>query len=145
MTLREHRTGPGVSFGRALAWWLKPAAGLIWRLPLLLVIGTFGLWFVFRGLVKLAFIFDASAVVSFLLAPIFLPAAALPALCFLFLIRAVPVLWQDAGASLARKLIGTVLSLPIALLLAVVIDLVETILILRFGIRLPRLPLELLR
>ena len=145
MTLREHRIKPGRSFGKALAWWLTPSAALIWRLPLLLVVATLGLWFVFRGLVKLAFIFDASAVVSFIFAPIFLPAAALPALCFLFLIRALPVLWQDAGASLARKLTWTVVSLPVALLLAIAIDLIETVAILRFGIRLPRLPLELLR
>jgi hypothetical protein len=109
---------------------------------LLLVVGMLVLAFGFRGLVKLAFIFDASPLVSFLLAPALLPAAALPALCLLYVVFLLPYLWQRDDIPLIRKVFATVAALPVAFVIAVLLDLIETILLLRMGIRLPRLPLE---
>lgn len=96
-------------------------------------------WYVFRGLVRMAFIFDASAVISFLLAPVLLPLAALPAACFWLALRFVPRVWGDASLSPTRKTLNTFATVPAAALLAAFLDRIETLFLLSIGLRLPSL------
>lgn len=126
-----------------LSWWVSPSPSLVWRLPLLLVFAILGAWFVFRGLVRMAFIFDASALLSFLFAPILLPLAALPAICFWLALRTLPRVWRDPAVNGGTKTLNTVLILPATLLVATFVDLIESVAVLRMGIRLPRLPFDL--
>jgi len=110
---------------------------------LLLILGTLGAWFVFRGLVHLAFLFFASVVLSVVFGFVLLPLAALPAFCFWFALRTLPRIWRDPAINRAVKTLNTVLIVPVSLLVASFIDFVETVSILRMGIRLPRLPFDL--
>jgi hypothetical protein len=118
---------------------VAPSPSLTWRLPLLALVVALLAWYGFRGLVRMAFIYDANAIVSFLLAPVLLPLMALPALCFYLLLRLLPMVWRDDATPPGRKVLNTLASLPASLLLAAFLDLVEIIVILRLGIRLPRL------
>ena len=127
---------------RALRQWFAPGASLLWRLPLLLVLAALSLWFAFRGLVHLAFLFDAHPIGTFIFAPALLPFAALPALCFLGVIRVLPRIWRDRTLSSGRKSLAIAGGPLAALLAAQVIDLVQTNMIKLMGIRLPRLPLD---
>jgi hypothetical protein len=126
-----------------LSWWVAPSASLTWRLPLLVAFTLLGGWFVFRGLVHLSFLFFASAILSVLFGFILLPLAALPAACFWLALRTLPRVWRDPSLNGGTKTLNTVLILPAALLVATFLDFVETVAILRMGIRLPRLPFDL--
>ena len=126
-----------------LRWWIAPTPSVVWRFPLLLILGTLGAWFVFRGLVHLAFLFFASVVLSVVFGFVLLPLAALPAFCFWFALRTLPRIWRDPAINRAVKTLNTVLIVPVSLLVASFIDFVETVSILRMGIRLPRLPFDL--
>jgi hypothetical protein len=125
-------------------WWVMPSASIIWRVPLLLALAALFALYVFRGLVHLAFLFDANQLVTFIFAPILLPLAALPAGCFYFAARRLPSIWRNpAVAGVGRRALEALLALPLSLLAALFIDLVEVVAVLRLGIRLPRLPLDL--
>jgi hypothetical protein len=125
-------------------WWVSPGVSLLWRIPLFLLLAAFFALYIFRGLVHMAFLFDANQLITFIFAPILLPLAALPAGCFYFVARRLPRIWRNpAFASVGRRTLEAVASLPVALLAAVFIDLIEVIAVLRLGIRLPRLPLDL--
>ena len=116
-------------------WWVAPSAALLWRVPLLSLFALTGGWYLFRGLVRMAFIFDASAVIAFLLAPLLLPLAALPAACFYFAARLVPRIWRDPRIAGATKTLNTFVLLPASIVLAAFIDVVETSIML--GLRVP--------
>ena len=116
-------------------WWVAPSAALLWRVPLLSLFALAGGWYLFRGLVRMAFIFDASAVIAFLLAPLLLPLAALPAACFYFAVRLVPRIWRDPRISGGTKSLNTVVLLPASIVLAAFVDVVETAIML--GLRVP--------
>ena len=133
------RTGrPPTWFG----WWVALSPHLVWRLPLLGVFGLVGAWYLFRGLVRMAFIFDASAVISFLLAPLLLPLAALPAACVYFAVRLLPRIWRDARIGGGTKTLNTTVLLPAAALLAAFSDVVETSVLLQMRIPMPTLLLQ---
>ena len=117
------------------SWWVALSPGLAWRLPLLGAFALVGGWYVFRGLVRMAFLFDASAVISFLLAPLLLPLAALPAACFYFAVRLMPRIWRDARIGAGTKTLNTVVLLPASMVLAAFIDVVETAIM--AGLRIP--------
>jgi hypothetical protein len=136
------RTGPRHRAAGWLPWWVAPSPSLIWRLPLLIALVALGAWYVFRGLVKMAFIFTAGELTSFLLAPILLPLAALPAYCFYFALRALPGVWRSPTTTDGRKVLATAAALPAAWLVAAFVDLLEILAILRLDIRLPRIPLD---
>ena len=121
------------------SWWVAASPHLVWRIPLLAAFALAGSWYLFRGLVRMAFVFDASAVVSFLLAPLLLPLAAVPAACFYFAARLIPRVWRDARIGSGTKALNTVVLLPAAVLLAAFTDVVETSALIQFGIRLPTL------
>jgi hypothetical protein len=142
MTLRAGQPGHRRHARTWIRWWIGPGPSLAWRLPLLAAVAVLLGWYAFRGLVRMAFIFDASPIISFLLAPVLLPLMALPALCFYLLLRVLPQVWRDAGTPAGRKAVNTLASLPAALLLAAFVDLLEIVAILRLGIRLPRLPFD---
>ena len=122
--------------------WFRPGLALLWRVPLFLVLVVLGLWFAFRGLVHLAFIFDAHPVGTFIFAPALLPFAALPALCFLFSIRTLAWSWNSDDLSPGQRNLVTGGAPLAALLAAEVIDLVQINLIKFMGVSLPRLPLD---
>ncbi len=132
------RTAPGW-----FTWWISPSTSLAWRLPLLVAVALLCGWYVFRGLVRMAFIFDASAIVSFLLAPLLLPLAALPAVFLWLLLRFLPALWRDSGATDGRKALTTAALVPAVAMLASFIDRIESIGLLSMGLRLPRFLLEM--
>ena len=123
-------------------WWVALSPQLAWRVPLLAVFALIGGWYLFRGLVRMAFIFDASAVISFLLAPLLLPLAALPAACFYLAARLIPRIWRDARIGGGTKALNTVVLVPAAVLLAAFTDVVETSALLSLGVRLPTLLLQ---
>jgi hypothetical protein len=124
------------------SWWVALSPQLAWRVPVLAVFGLIGGWYLFRGLVRMAFIFDASAVISFLLAPLLLPLAALPAACFYLAARLIPRIWRDARIGGGTKALNTVVLIPAAVLLAAFTDVVETSALLSLGVRLPTLLLQ---
>jgi hypothetical protein len=135
---RAHSIRPPTWFG----WWVALSPQLAWRVPLLAVFALIGGWYLFRGLVRMAFIFDASAVISFLLAPLLLPLAALPAACFYLAARLIPRIWRDARIGGGTKALNTVVLIPAAVLLAAFTDVVETSALLSLGVRLPTLLLQ---
>jgi hypothetical protein len=126
----------------ALGWWLAPAGSLLWRVPLLLVLSALTVWFALRALVHLAFLFDRHPVSTFLLAPLLMPFAAIPALCFLLLIRTVPRLWRRGNLSPGQRGLLVAGGPLVALVLAVMVDLLHINLLRLAGIPLPRLPLD---
>ena len=130
---RAHPIRPPTWFG----WWVALSPQLAWRVPLLAVFALIGGWYLFRGLVRMAFIFDASAVIAFLLAPLLLPLAALPAACFYFAVRLVPRIWRDPRIAGATKTLNTVVLLPASIVLAAFIDVVETAIMLGLHVPLP--------
>ena len=139
---REARDGrPARATRRStwFGWWVALSPQLAWRIPVLALFALIGGWYLFRGLVRMAFIFDASAVVSFLLAPLLLPLAALPAACFYFAARLIPRVWRDARIGGGTKALNTLVLLPATVLLAAFIDAVETGALTALGIRLPLL------
>lgn len=83
----------------------------------------------------MAFIFDASAIISFLLAPLLLPLAGLPAACFYFAVRLMPRIWRDHRIGSGTKALNTVVLLPATMVLAAFIDVVETAVM--AGLRVP--------
>lgn len=101
-----------------------------------------GLWYLFRGLVRMAFVFDASAVISFLLAPLLLPLAALPAACLYFAVRLLPRIWRDTRIGGGTKALNTIVLLPAAALLAAFSDVIETSVLLQLRIPMPTLLLR---
>ncbi|HEU5316638.1 MAG TPA: hypothetical protein VFX49_11050 [Chloroflexota bacterium] len=133
---RSRRTG-------WFSWWVALGPTLVWRLPLLLAFALLGFWFVFRGLVRMSFIFAANQVLSFVFAPLLLPLAALPAICVYLALRTLPRVWREATTNDGTKTLNTVLIFPVTLLVATFVDFVETVAVLRMGIRLPRLPFDL--
>ena len=124
-------------------WWVALGPSLVWRLPLLGAFALLGAWFIFRGLVRMSFIFAANQVLSFLFAPILLPLAALPAICVWYALRSLPRVWRETTTGGSTKTLNTVLILPVTLLVATFVDFVESVAVLRMGIRLPRLPFDL--
>ena len=122
--------------------WFRPSLALIWRVPLFLVLVVLGLWFAFRGLVHLAFLFDAHPVGTFVFAPALLPFAALPAFCFLFSIRTLARTWNSDDLSSGQRNLVTGGAPLAALLVAEMVDLIQINLIRMIGVHLPRLPLD---
>ena len=138
----DERSGQSSRRQAVLRWWLAPAAGLLWRVPLLVLLCAGTVMYGFRGLVHLAFCFDHYPFGTFLLAPALLPFAALPALCFYVCIRWLPHLWRQYATGGGRRALlaaGTPIG---ALLLAQLVDLVQVNLLLLTGVHLPRLPLD---
>jgi hypothetical protein len=126
----------------ALSWWLTPNLSLLWRLPELLVLTVLAAWFGFRALVHMAFLFDRYPLGTFLLAPVLMPFAAVPAGCFVGLIVYVPRLAR-AGTLTTGWYVFLVGAGPvIALLLAIMADLLHINLLRLAGVPLPRLPLD---
>ena len=125
-----------------MSTWFRPSLALLWRVPLFLVLVVAGLWFAFRGLVHLAFIFDAHPVGTFIFAPALLPFAALPALSFLFSIRTLAWSWNSHDLSPGQRSLVTGGAPVAALLVAEVIDLIQINMIKFMGVHLPRLPLD---
>ena len=111
----------------------------MWRLPLLVTFALIGGWYIFRGLVRMAFIFDANAIGSFLLAPLLLPLAALPAACFWFALRILPRVWRDPRIGAPTKALNTVAMLPATTLLAAFLDVIETMALVQLRIPMPGL------
>jgi hypothetical protein len=126
----------------AIGWWLAPQLAVVWRAPILLLLSGLGLWYAFRGLVHLAFFAVLHLQLSFLLAPLLLPFAAIPAACFYFLIQRLPRVWRSDSQSLRRLILTTLGWLVAGFLLAQVVDLVQIDLMRLMGIALPRLPLD---
>jgi hypothetical protein len=125
-----------------LAWWFRPSPALLWRLPLIVVAAVLAAWYAFRGLVHLAFLFDAYPVVTFLVAPVALPFGAAPALCFVAVIVGLPALWRRQRWSRERLALVTLASPFVALIAAQMLDLIQINIIRMIGIPLPRLPLD---
>ncbi|HVG96458.1 MAG TPA: hypothetical protein VNK05_06150 [Chloroflexota bacterium] len=126
----------------ALSWWLAPKLTLLWRLPELVLLTVLATWFGFRALVHMAFLFDRYPLGTFLLAPALMPFAAVPAGCFIALIVYVPRLHR-AGALSTGWYVFLVTAGPlIALLLAIMIDLLHINLLRLAGVPLPRLPFD---
>ncbi|HEX2036447.1 MAG TPA: hypothetical protein VHS99_19865 [Chloroflexota bacterium] len=123
-----------------LSWWLVGAASIVWRLPVLLLLVALGAWFAFRALVHMAFLFDSQPFVTFLLAPLLMPFAALPAACFYVLIRFLPRLWRRLSPG--QRVLIVVGAPCVALVAAVMVDLLHINLLRMAGIRLPRLPFD---
>ncbi len=118
------------------------AFSLLWRLPVLLVLAVLTAWFGFRALVHMAFLFDRYPFGTFLLAPVLMPFAALPPLCFVALIVYVPRLWR-AGALSPAWLGFLALGGPVvALAVAMMIDLLHINLLRLSAVPLPRLPFD---
>jgi len=113
-------------------------------LPLLGAFALIGAWYLFRGLVRMAFIFDANALISFLLAPLLLPLAALPAACFYFGARLMPRIWRDARIGGGTKALNTVVLLPAAIALAAFLDVVETAILMQLRIPMPSVVQQIL-
>jgi hypothetical protein len=126
----------------ALSWWFAPSLSLLWRVPELLVLTVLAAWFGFRALVHMAFLFDRFPLGTFLLAPVLMPFAAVPAGCFIALIVYVPRLAR-AGTLTTGWFVFLVAAGPvIALLLAIMVDLLHINLLRLAGVPLPRLPLD---
>src|SRR5689334_9859788 len=125
-----------------VSWWFRPGWSLVWRVPLFLVLIVLCAWFGFRGLVHLAFIFDANPLLTFVFAPALLPFAALPALCFIFCLRGMAWVWRNPDLSPGKKNLASGGAPLVALFLAQVLDLVQINLIRLMGIHLPRLPFD---
>lgn len=142
MTWRAERLRSAPARETPIRWWLAPAWSLLWRLPLLFALSLLCAWFAFRGLVHLAFLFDARPILTFLFAPVLLPFAALPAFCFWFYIRALPGFWRQRALPDFRRALALAGGSVGALLLALIADLVQINLIRLMGVRLPRLPLD---
>jgi hypothetical protein len=132
----------GATQWRALRHWLAPGVSLIWRFPLLVALALLSLLYAFRGLVHLAFLFEAHPIGTFLFAPALLPFAAFPAICFLLVIRVLPGVWRDRSLSPGRKSLAVAGGPLAAHLAAWVLDLVQINMIKLMGIALPRLPLD---
>ncbi len=122
--------------------WFRPSLALLWRVPLFFVLVVMGVWFAFRGLVHLAFIFDAHPIGTFIFAPALLPFAALPALSFLFSIRTLAWSWNSDDLSPGQRSLVTGGAPLAALLVAEIVDLIQINLIRLMGVHLPRLPLD---
>jgi hypothetical protein len=137
MALKAERGRRGSSSLGWFSWWTAGGVSLLLRLPALLIFAVLVGWYVFRGLVRMAFIFDANALLSFLLAPILLPAAALPAICTWLILRLLPRIWRDATILTSRKVVNTIALIPAAVLVAVVIDRLENFGLYWMGLRLP--------
>jgi hypothetical protein len=134
---------PSASPVRSVAgWWLRPGLSLVWRVPLFLLLGALGMWFVFLGLVHVAFIFDRHPFATFIFAPALLPFAALPALCFLFCLRGVAWAWRNPDFSPGQKNLAAGGGPLVAFLLAELLDAIQVNMIHFIGIHLPRLPLD---
>jgi hypothetical protein len=125
-----------------LRLWLAPGVSLLWRLPLFLLLTALAAWFAFRGLVHLAFLFEAHPIGTFIFAPALLPFAALPAVCFVLVMRFLPRIWLDRALSVGRKVLAVAGGPLAALFVAQLIDLVHINMIKLMGIQLPRLPLD---
>jgi hypothetical protein len=126
----------------ALSWWLAWGGSLLWRVPELLLLTVLAVWFGFRALVHMAFLFDRYPFGTFLLAPVLMPFAALPAGCFVALIQFVPRLWRSGSLTTGWYVFLVVCGPVIALLLAVMIDLLHINLLRLSSVPLPRLPLD---
>jgi hypothetical protein len=125
-----------------MGWWFRPGFSLLWRVPLFLALVLLGIWFAFRGLVHLAFIFDRHPVATFVFAPALLPFAALPALCFLYCLRALAWVWRNPNLSPGQKNLAVGGAPLVALFLAEMLDVLQINLIHLIGIPLPRLPFD---
>ncbi len=136
------RLGRRSAVRSVMGTWFRPSFALLWRVPLFLVLVVMGLWFAFRGLVHLAFIFDAHPIGTFIFAPALLPFAALPALSFLFSIRTLAWSWNSDDLSPGQRSLVTGGAPVAALLVAEVVDLIQINLIRLMGVHLPRLPLD---
>jgi hypothetical protein len=128
--------------GYTLGQWFALGPSLLWRVPLLLVMVALTAWFAFRGLVHLAFLFVEHPIGTFLFAPALLPFAALPAICFLVVIRVLPRVWLDPSIGAGRKALAVAGGPLAALLVAQFLDLVQINALKLMGIALPRLPLD---
>jgi hypothetical protein len=126
------------------SWWVTPSVALAWRLPLFSAFALAGGWYLFRGLVRMAFMFDASALLSFLFAPLLLPLAALPAACFYFAVRLLPRIWRDARIGSGTKSLNTVVMLPASLVLAAFVDVIETSIMVAMRVPMPNVVQSLL-
>jgi hypothetical protein len=136
----EVRAGPRKP--SALSWWLAPAVSLLWRFPVLLVLGLCTAWFGFRALVHLSFTFLQYPIWTFLLAPLLMPFAALPPGCFLALIVYVPRLWRAGTLSRGQKALLLTAGPLVALFLAIMLDLLHINLMRLSGVPVARLPLD---
>jgi hypothetical protein len=125
-----------------LRWWLGLDAGILWRVPLLVVLVILLVVFAFHGLVHLAFLFTAHPIGTFLFAPALLPFAFLPAGCFLFGIRWMPRVWRRGAYSSGQRIAITGLGPLVAFVVALVINQVQFNLVRLMGIPLPRLPFD---
>ena len=136
----EVRAGPRKP--SALSWWLALGVSLLWRFPLLLLLGLLTAWFGFRALVHLSFTFLQYPIGTFLLAPVLMPFAALPPGCFLALIVYVPRLWRAGTLSGVQKTLLLTAGPVIALFLAIMLDLLHINLMRLSGVPVPRLPFD---
>lgn len=134
------RAGPQKT--SALSWWMPFALSLLWRLPVLLVLAVFTAWFGFRALVHMAFLFDRHPLGTFLLAPVLMPFAAVPPLCFVALIAYIPRQWRAGALSPARLGLLALIGPVLALLAAVMVDLIHINLLRMWSVPLPRLPFD---
>jgi hypothetical protein len=126
----------------AMSWWLAPAVSLLWRFPVLAILTVLMAWFGFRALVHMAFLFDRHPLGTFLLAPVLMPFAGLPPGCFLALISYVPRFSRAGTLSPARMALLLFGGPFVALLLAILLDLLHINLLRLMGVPLPRLPLD---
>jgi hypothetical protein len=126
----------------AYSWWLAPSLSLLWRGPVLLLLLVLTAWFTFRALVHMAFLFDKHPFGTFLFAPVLLPFGALPPACFVAVISYVPRLWRSGTLSAGQCALLFIAGPVVALVLAVMLDLVHINLLRMAGIPLPRLPLD---
>ena len=136
----------GISAGprkaSALSWWLAPRLTLLWRAPELAALTVLATWFGFRALVHMAFLFDRHPLGTFLLAPALMPFAVVPAWCFIALIVYVPR-FARAGTLSTGWYVFLVTAGPfVALLLAIMVDLLHINLLRLSGVPLPRLPFD---
>lgn len=140
MSSRTAPRKPSSATSRALRWWLAPSLSAVWRWPLVLVLAIAGAWYIFRGLVHLAFLFDANPVGTFLFAPALMPFAGLPAFCMWAYFAIVPAIWPSRSTTTRVALAagGPLLTWTVAQFL----DLLQINLIRLLGIPLPRLPLD---
>jgi hypothetical protein len=142
---RSKADGPGKpekAERAGLRWWMALDAGILWRLPLLIVLFILMVVFAFHGLVHLAFLFTAHPIGTFLFAPALLPFAFLPAGCFLFGIRFMPRVWRRGAYSPGQRVAFTGLGPLVAFVVALVINQVQFNLVRLMGIPLPRLPFD---
>ena len=126
----------------ALAWWLALSPSLAWRLPLFLILAAGGALYAFRALAHLSFLVVSNLLVTFLAAPLLLPFAAVPALCFLLLIRLLPHLWRRGALSAGRRALLTAVAPLASFILAYVVDFLQIVMLQQLGTRVPRLPFD---